>query len=530
MVGSTDYIEPKDNDYEEVLKEALGETADEIKTGPAKEGFVSEDPAMIYLKEMGAVPLLTSEGEVSIAKSIAAAKERVERIIFSMPFVVKSIISLSHSLKRKELLLKDVVMMGEDVTESEEKKIFNRFIKTSVSLKALSLKRDSCLKKLRRRGISVAVLKTTEAVMLKNRMETGSKILSIHLKEERISAFTDHFRQLAARHEFITREIVRIRNKLKGFTPLQTDTKLRTPGQARKGQKPRRKGPDKIKGLSSLYRKLNHEIAEIEAETGLVGTEVKKTLKVLQDAEQNVISSKKVLVEANLRLVVSIAKKYIGKGLSFPDLIQEGNIGLMRAVDKFDYKRGYKFSTYATWWIRQAITRALADQARTIRVPVHILEVLNSLIRTSKDLVQELGREPSAEEISGRMNLPIGKVREILKICKEPVSLETPLGKEDYSQLGDFIEDKTVTSPYDMAVQSDLQRQIRKVMDTLSDKEAEIIKRRFGIDTDSSHTLEDVGHEFKVTRERIRQIESKVLKKLRHPTRSNLLKSFLDET
>jgi RNA polymerase primary sigma factor len=280
--------------------------------------------------------------------------------------------------------------------------------------------------------------------------------------------------------------------------------------------------------IDKIYREARKKVRAAESQAMVTADEIKEAVKLLEQGENKIKSGKTDLVEANLRLVVSIAKKYTNRGLQFLDLIQEGNIGLMKAVDKFEYKRGYKFSTYATWWIRQAITRAIADQARTIRIPVHMIETINKLIRTSRHLVQELGREPVPEEIGEKMDLPIEKVRKILKIAKEPISLETPIGEEEDSHLGDFIEDKKAVSPIEAAIRYDLQRQITNILQTLTPREERVLRKRFGIGENTDHTLEEVGQDFEVTRERIRQIEAKALRKLRHPSRSKKLKSFVE--
>lgn len=529
MKGQPDYPELLDSEYEKILREGIEEFNDELNESASRETLSHDDPVKIYLREMGAVSLLTKEGEAEIAKRAEKGKEKISRILFAAPFVIKKILFFYALLVKKEITIDHLVSIPEEMSDKEEKKILNAFLKNIKSVNSLFIKRGSYLKKLADKKLSSAELEAITTKLTKNRMDIVNRILAFNLKDGITGAFIEQYKKSAIRYCNLAAAANSMQKKLKP----RTDG-LRPPEDNKGWWKGFTddigSNLEKKRKLRRDYTRLENEMIEIESGFELKGIEVKKTLEFLKQSEKEILEAKGMLVEANLRLVVNMAKKYIGKGLSLSDLIQEGNIGLIRAVDKFDYKKGYKFSTYATWWIRQAVTRAIADQSRTIRIPVHMIETINRLTRVSKELVQELGREPGTEEIAKRMRLPLWRVRAILRICKEPISLETPMGNEEGNCLGDFIEDRTSLSPLDSAIQKDMHRQIERTMDTLSPKEKEIIKRRYGIGDGSFHTLEEVGNAFKVTRERIRQIESKVLKKLRHPARNKLLKVFMERT
>jgi RNA polymerase primary sigma factor len=468
----------------------------------------TNDPVRMYLREMGTVPLLTREGEVEIAKRIERGQLRVLKAISRSPIVIREVVGLGEDLKRGVRNIKEVVIFDEEEITEE---VLQARVKATVA------RVDALVKHQKK---AQALLEKLETINPKSKAREHRKTRWL-MGRERVQVS-----RIVRELKYTNAERKRLLDKVN-----KTVDSMRTLERQIKSLE-QKHDSSKSEELRKEYRRQQRncktDLDHLETEIGVSIADLKRTQREMIQGDMDAERAKRELIEANLRLVVSIAKKYTNRGLQFLDLIQEGNIGLMKAVDKFEYRRGYKFSTYATWWIRQAITRAIADQARTIRIPVHMIETINKLIRTSRQLVQELGREPTSEEIAKRMDIPVAKVRKVLKIAQEPISLETPIGEEEDSHLGDFIEDRQAVSPSEAVISVNLKEYTSQVLRTLTPREERVIKMRFGLEDGSEHTLEEVGQSFQVTRERIRQIEAKALRKLRHPSRSRRLKAFVD--
>ena len=530
------------SDGESTTEEAeeVGETEEEEKKIDLTPGDLArtDDPVRLYLKEMGSVSLLSREGEIEIAKRIEEGKQDISTVALGMPMTIKAVFALIDLVKANKVPIREVVSAGVEeefeegvAVEQDDGELRQRTLEGVRKAKVLAKGLLALYARNRKPDLSPAKRKEIKAKLNEARRQTAEKLDGLNLHPVQRERLIQRVRDLAQDIAACERELAYCRRRL-GVAGEEGTALLLKLSRGRQGLiAVRRKTSvpmDVLHEIEKAAQNARRRIRGIEAESLVPAEELRESVKLLDQAEEKVKRGKAELVEANLRLVVSIAKKYTNRGLQFLDLIQEGNIGLMKAVDKFEYKRGYKFSTYATWWIRQAITRAIADQARTIRIPVHMIETINKLIRTSRHLVQKLGREPSPEEIAEKMDLPLDKVRKILKIAKEPISLETPIGEEEDSHLGDFIEDKKAISPLDAAIRYDLQRQINNALKTLTPREERVLRKRFGIGENTDHTLEEVGQDFAVTRERIRQIEAKALRKLRHPSRSKKLRSFVE--
>ena len=516
-------------------------------TGKEEEFFLSDaadkavsldskahDPVRLYLRKIGSVSLLDRKGEVVISKSIEKGEREIIKAILLCPLGAREIIRFQEHLERSRLKVKTIIRGLDDEEHQYNEEEFLNKIKEVVSYtKKFYKKAQPYFETIKQNDHSPEIQKSSEESLKNFDVELMKSLESINFNRKIINRIIVKFRNTLSRINELNNTIKKIveRTLSQSFFSLEESYK-NMEGHRAEQDKMKEKTGLSFPQYSRLYfsaKDAHARLNRIDEQTEMTKNWLRRICTEIWKGERKADIAKSELVQANLRLVVSIAKKYTNRGLQFLDLIQEGNIGLMKAVDKFEYRRGYKFSTYATWWIRQAITRAIADQARTIRIPVHMIETINKLVRTSRHLVQELGREPTPEEISERMDIPVDKVRKVLKIAKEPISLETPVGEEDDSHLGDFIEDKNITIPSLAISNLNLMEQTRKVLSTLTPREEKVLRMRFGIGEESHHTLEEVGQDFNVTRERIRQIEAKALRKLRHPSRSTKLKNFVDK-